>query len=231
MQELAELRLRIAKISANVQGVNADNFIKFCNTLEGWVAPVGEDDPLRIGMQSPCSGNCGTNYCDENGCIDKKEVIGSPAPMEIDWSRPQLVKHRHDGYVIKTNGEIGKLTFSGELLINAIQRHYLKKYKSELLFVKSVVSLPQFSELDGAHWLELAPINNQTSIDFEDTEGFGAIVGKVKGKASVPWPDTGGAGRKSAHVKADGVRNRKRQPEAEPEHAVRPVRQLELPIL
>jgi hypothetical protein len=133
--------------------------------------------------------------------------------------------------VIKTNGEIGKLTFSGELLINAIQRHYLKKYKSELLFVKSVVSLPQFSELDGAHWLELAPINNQTSIDFEDTEGFGAIVGKVKGKASVPWPDTGGAGRKSAHVKADGVRNRKRQPEAEPEHAVRPVRQLELPIL
>jgi hypothetical protein len=36
-------------------------------------------------MQSPCSGNCGTNYCDENGCIDKKEVIGSPAPMEIDW--------------------------------------------------------------------------------------------------------------------------------------------------
>ena len=119
-----------------------------------------------------------------------------------------------------------------ELLINAIQRHYLKKYKSELLFVKSVVSLPQFSERDGAHWLELAPIKNQQKIDFgEDTEGFGAIVGKVEGTASILGLDTDGACRKSAHVKADGVRNRKRQPEAEPEHPVCPVRQLRLAIL
>lgn len=118
-----------------------------------------------------------------------------------------------------------------ELLINAIQRHYLKKYKSELLFVKSVVSLPQFSERDGAHWLELAPINNQTSIDFgEDTEGFGAIIGKAKGSESILGLDPDRAGRKSAHFKADGVRNRERVTTPEPEHPVRPVRQLELTI-
>lgn len=33
----------------------------------------------------------------------------------IDWSRPQLVRHRGDGYVVKTDGNIGELTFSGEL--------------------------------------------------------------------------------------------------------------------
>lgn len=118
-----------------------------------------------------------------------------------------------------------------ELLINAIQRHYLKKYKSELLFVKSVVSLPQFSERDGAHWLELAPVNNQQTIDFcEDTEGFGPIVGKIKGTASLLGLDADGTGRKSAHIETNGVRNRKRQPAPEQEHPVRPVRQLELAI-
>jgi len=118
-----------------------------------------------------------------------------------------------------------------ELLINAVQRHYLKKYGFELEFIKSSVSLPQFSERDGAYWLELAPINNQQSIDFgEDTEVFGAIVGKIKGATSILGLDTDGAGRKSAHVKADGVRNRERQPAAQPEHVVRPVRQLELAI-
>ena len=97
-----------------------------------------------------------------------------------------------------------------ELLINAIQRHYLKKYKSELLFVKSVVSLPQFSERDGAYWLELEPVSNQTSIYFgEDTE-FGPIVGKTEGTASLLGLDTDGTGRKSAHIETNGVRNRKR---------------------
>ncbi len=118
-----------------------------------------------------------------------------------------------------------------ELLINAIQRHYLKKYKYELLFVKSVVSLPQFSERDGAHWLELAPINNQQKIDFgEDTEGFGAIVGEIKVTTGILGLDADTTGRESAHVKADGVRNRERVTTPEPEHPVRPVRQLELTI-
>lgn len=145
----------------------------------------------------------------------------------------QHIKGRPKTHAVLTYSDVDLFqeVNGNELLINAIQRHYLKKYKSELLFVKSVVSLPQFSERDGAHWLELAPINNQQKIDFgEDTEGFRAIVGKIKGTAGILGLDTDRVGRKSAHVKADSVRNRERQPEAEPEHTVRPVRQLELAI-
>lgn len=118
-----------------------------------------------------------------------------------------------------------------ELLINAIQRHFLKKYKSELLFIKSYVSLPQFLEKDGAHWLELPPIGKQATIDFgESTEQFGPSIGKTQVTKSIPQPDADGTGKNSPHVKADGVRDRKRLPATEPEHVVRPVRQLELPI-
>lgn len=122
MQEL-ERRLRIAEISANVQGVNADNFIKFCNTLEGWVAPVDDDDPLRIGVQSPCNGNCGMNYCDENGCLGKKEVVGSPAPIEIDWSRPQLLVN-NDGLVIRySGGGVNSFGFGGVVVDPGMTSH------------------------------------------------------------------------------------------------------------
>lgn len=118
-----------------------------------------------------------------------------------------------------------------ELLINAIQRHYLKKYRFELLFVKSSVSLPQFSEKDGAHWLELAPIGKQATIDFgESTEQSGAGTGNHKVTQGVPEPDANRISRKGPHVEADGVRGGKRLPATEPEHVVRPVRQLELLI-
>jgi len=116
-------------------------------------------------------------------------------------------------------------------LLNAVQRHYLKKYSSELLFVKSSVSLPQFSEKDGAYWLELSPINNQKIIDFgKDTEEPGAIAGKNEGPAGILGLDADGTGREGKNVKADGLRNRKRVSAPKQEHAVRPVRQLELYI-
>ena len=94
-----------------------------------------------------------------------------------------------------------------ELLIHAIQRHYLKKYAFELIFIKSSVSLPQFSERDGANWLELEPIGKQTTIDFEDSDEF-ASVGDTKGKASIPRPNTRGTGREGRDIKADDMRDR-----------------------
>lgn len=104
-----------------------------------------------------------------------------------------------------------------ELLINAIQRHFLKKYKSELLFVKSSVSLPKFLERDGAHWLELPPIDNQTAIDFvESTEQSRASIGEAQVAQGVPEPDAARAGENGPHVKADGVRGGKRLPATEP---------------
>lgn len=29
-----------------------------------------------------CDGNCGLNYCDENGCVDNKPDLGEPKPPE-----------------------------------------------------------------------------------------------------------------------------------------------------
>lgn len=29
-----------------------------------------------------CEGNCGMNYCDENGCVDNKPDVGEPKPPE-----------------------------------------------------------------------------------------------------------------------------------------------------
>ncbi len=120
---------------------------------------------------------------------------------------------------------------NGELLIQAIQRHYLKKYKHELLFVKSFVSLPQFSERDGAHWLELQPVSKQKSIDFgEGTGRFGTSAQHTSGREGVPGLDTGGAGGKGGNVKAKPLRNRKRLAEANQEDSVIAVRQLALAI-
>lgn len=121
-----------------------------------------------------------------------------------------------------------------ELLINVIQRNYLKKYRFELLLIKSYVSLPQFSERDGAHWLELAPVSKQTSIDFGDKdkneEGPVARTGGAKVKESTAGPDAGAVGVKGWNLEADMLRDRKGKPTPEPEHPVRAVQQLELAI-
>ncbi len=34
-------------------------------------------------VQKDCNGNCGMNYCDENGCIDKKKSLDNSIPHII----------------------------------------------------------------------------------------------------------------------------------------------------
>jgi hypothetical protein len=41
-----DLRLRIAAVATSVAGVNVDNFIKFCNTLEEWVGATASGPVL-----------------------------------------------------------------------------------------------------------------------------------------------------------------------------------------
>ena len=38
----------------------------------------------RVSGQSElsCGGNCGMNYCDTNGCIDRKRILTEPKPPE-----------------------------------------------------------------------------------------------------------------------------------------------------
>tara|TARA_R110000822_G_scaffold19118_1_gene62443 strand:+ start:524 stop:784 length:261 start_codon:yes stop_codon:yes gene_type:complete len=44
------------------------------------------DEALTIPVVSQrselCEGNCGMNYCDENGCVDNKPDVGEPKPPE-----------------------------------------------------------------------------------------------------------------------------------------------------
>ncbi|WP_428663446.1 hypothetical protein [Runella sp.] len=39
-----------------------------------------------------CNGNCGMNYCDENGCNERKRVLTdlpAPLPIEMDSKTPE----------------------------------------------------------------------------------------------------------------------------------------------
>jgi hypothetical protein len=142
----------------------------------------------------------------------------------------QHIKGRPKTHAVLTYSDIDIFTEinENELLIQAVQRHYLKKYSYELLFVKSSVSLPQFSERDGAHWLELEPIDKQTTIDFEGIEQFTASVGDIKVKKGLSRPDTRKTGTRGRHIKADDLRDREREQASEPLDAVCDLRQLEI---
>ncbi len=36
------------------------------------------DNCLQKEEESKCNGNCGMNYCDENGCVERKRVLTNP---------------------------------------------------------------------------------------------------------------------------------------------------------
>ena len=39
--------------------------------------------PVKNGFShTPCAGNCGMNYCDENGCTERKRVLTDPCPPD-----------------------------------------------------------------------------------------------------------------------------------------------------
>ena len=146
----------------------------------------------------------------------------------------QHIKGKDRTHAVLTYSDIDIFTEinENELLIHAIQRHYLKKYSYELIFVKSSVSLPQFSERDGAYWLELEPIDKQTTIDFgKDSNELRANAGNAKRKEGLPRHDAGATGRKGQNVKADDMRDRAGEQAPELMDASCNLRQLEIAFL
>lgn len=101
-----------------------------------------------------------------------------------------------------------------ELVIDAVQRHYLKKYGTELLLIKSFVSLHKFTENGKVFELSLSPISKQTTIF--DEKGRNTVVAEVvqgqEGLVAV------GAGRKVRAVKAGDMRHRDGQEAPVEEH-------------
>jgi hypothetical protein len=42
----------------------------------------GQEQALRIHDVMPsCEGNCGMNYCDDNGCIERKRILVEPTDL------------------------------------------------------------------------------------------------------------------------------------------------------
>lgn len=122
---MSELRTKLITLAIQ-GGATIENATKVAGDWEQWALFGGwHTDPLRLGVPPPeltteerealskpspetsCNGNCGASYCDENGCLDKKESTGTSVPMKIDWSRPQLVVCNPEGLVVETTGATG----------------------------------------------------------------------------------------------------------------------------
>lgn len=87
-------RIKIASVAATVQGVNAENFIKFCEALESWVAK-GED-PLKLEVPSPVQ----------------------RGDSRIKWEEGELVRSVVDGsVVVRVDGpDSDELFFRGTVI-------------------------------------------------------------------------------------------------------------------
>lgn len=55
-----------------------------------------------------------------------------------------------------------------ELVVHAVQRHYLKKYDSELLLMRSFVSLQGFTEVGKVFELRLEPVGAQLELEYQN---------------------------------------------------------------
>lgn len=90
----------------------------------------------QIEKAKECSGNCGMNYCDDNGCIDRKRnLVGDPIPPEttqspntgIEWikinSDGKNLPDYNNGKQYKGLSELGNIVdFNGaNALINAFK--------------------------------------------------------------------------------------------------------------
>jgi len=89
----------------------------------------------------------------------------------------QNAKKKDKSTAVLTHCDIGLFAPANgtELVLDAVQRHYLKKYGKELLLIKSFVSLQRFTENGKVYELNLAPISKQKELDLdentEDIEG------------------------------------------------------------
>ena len=63
---------------------NADGSFKkirvniFHSEENGLRVSTGKDKPRKTSVKK-CNSNCGMNYCDDNGCIERKRVLTNPA--------------------------------------------------------------------------------------------------------------------------------------------------------
>lgn len=76
----------------------------------------------RVSQQSePCTGNCGMNYCDDNGCIERKRILVEPTDLPV-----------HGGQIRNANdfiADVSNSSFDDEKFIEALFAEYNKSYR------------------------------------------------------------------------------------------------------
>jgi hypothetical protein len=80
-----ENQLAAAKRVRNAKGV----FVRKDGTYTPKVKPLPTiADEVVESKENECGGNCGMNYCDENGCIDRKRELADSTPR-----KPHTLRH------------------------------------------------------------------------------------------------------------------------------------------
>ena len=83
-------RLRILfgqRVNIEVKIQTGDENVVVASTkTDVWVNKIFQKTPKTGYSHTPCDGNCGMNYCDENGCTERKRVLTDPCPPDASHS-------------------------------------------------------------------------------------------------------------------------------------------------
>ncbi len=84
-------RLRILfgqRVNIEVKIQTGDENVEAVSTkTDVWVNKIFQKTPKTGYSHTPCQGKlCGMNYCDENGCIERKRVLTDPCPPNASHS-------------------------------------------------------------------------------------------------------------------------------------------------
>jgi len=63
-----------------------ENVVVVSTKTDVWVNKIFRKTPKSGYLDTPCQGNCGMNYCDENGCMERKRVLTNPIPPDFSGS-------------------------------------------------------------------------------------------------------------------------------------------------
>lgn len=138
------------------------------------------------------------------------------------------VKGRRDAAILSYHDiDLHGMANEKETILQAIQRHYLKKYKFDLILLKNRLPLHGFRPDGKWYVIDLDPIDNQTEIYFGE-DFTASCASKTEGKEDIYGAIAKRAGKASGHIGPDDVRNGAGELVPEQGNAHADMRQLEL---
>jgi hypothetical protein len=85
MEELDFLKHLKHKLEeCGLEDTYLNDILKCRNVIDNRIRQVKKIPIDSVTQQSePCSGNCGMNYCDDNGCIERKRILVEPTDLPV----------------------------------------------------------------------------------------------------------------------------------------------------